>query len=208
MTMPIQLIISGEHVTDLFAEIQNFANALNNSVAITVTTENVPQQRVNVENAVPYSEGPSAQEKVATPTGTVAEVKKTLNRKEQDQAETEMIENGEKDDRFEFLTKARQNNIEASLAKAAEPVTEEDDDIGGMFDDEDDAPVKTITREEVAELMAKVSKDENGDHIRTIALKVRAVLVDNIPDGEEIKVKNIPENKLQAVYDAVKKIGQ
>lgn len=194
--MSIELKIVGDHVTDIVAEVQNLAGSFGIIGSGLQIAETSPVEMVYpAENKVKYEEK--------------TETKKTLSRKEQDVAVREMIEAGSKDDRFEMLTKGRRNEVEDSLNRlvfSSEPEvqTKENDDVDDMFSDEES--VKTVTREEVSALMGKVGKDKTGNPIQARLLKIRAVLVDHIPEGEEIKVRNIPEDKLAVVYSLIEKI--
>lgn len=199
--MPIELKITVNHATDLAAEVQTLAQIFGAPVAA--------QQTAPATTKAPEAEKtPAKAETAPAASGTASEGKKTLTRKEQDDATAEMIKNGAKDDRFDLLTRGRQNEVEAALAKAAAPAAEEnsdDADLDDMFSDS--APTaKTVTREQVSELMAKVGKDKDGNPIQSRLLKIRAILVDNIPEGQEIKVKNLPEDKLAAVYALIEKV--
>jgi hypothetical protein len=196
--MPIELKITGNHATDIVAEVQTLAEILG------VGTTPAPAP-VKAAEAAPTKTAEKVSAKVETapaPTGTASEGKKTLSRKEQDEAVAEMIAAGEKDDRFDLLTKGRQNEVEAALAKAAES---EKSDVDDMFDDEPAAEV--VTREMVSKLMGATCKDANGQTIQDKGVAVRAILVDAIPEGQEIKVANVPEDKLAEVYAAIQKIG-
>lgn len=198
--MPIQLIINGEHATDLFAEIQTLANAL--GITASRPTVAIPQEAAEVVNS--HDETPTPVEIEHLPTH---EVKKSLTRKEQDEAEAAMIAAGVKDDRFDMLTRGRQNNVEAAIAKTVAQVETLDaaDDMDDLFDN-DSAPV-TVTRDMVSALMGKVGKDKDGSPIQARLLKIREILVDYTPEGQEIKVKNIPEDKLAIVHSLIEKIG-
>lgn len=195
--MPIKIEITGNHATDLVAEVQTLAQIMGVGA--------VPAQPMVAEAPKPVS-APETTKTETAPTGTASEEKKTLSRKEQDEATAEMIKNGEKDDRFELLTKGRQNEVEAALAKPAETEKTEES-VDDMFDDESSEQAEVITREMVSKLMGETCKDKNGKTIQDKAVAVRKILVDAIPEGEEIKVAFIPEDKLVAVYEAIQKVG-
>lgn len=218
--MSVQLIIDGNHITDVIAQVQTLAHALK------VGSENAPGTPLGTvtpskeagattsqdatTNSAPLTLAASqaSQESTATQTaGGKTETAKTLSRKEQDEAVKYMINQGEKDDRFDLLTKGRQTEVETALAKlnAAADDKKDDADLDDMFAD-DTTGDKVVTREEVSALMAKVGKDEDGSPIQSRLLKIRAILVDNIPEGQEIKVKNLPEDKLASVYALIAKV--
>lgn len=196
--MSVQLIIDGAHVTDVIAQIQTLARALTpvGTVAAPVVALDTPKTEA-VKEIVPTTTAP----KEAAP-----ETGKPLTRKEQDAAVVEMIAAGAKDERFELLTKGRQNEIEAALAKKEEPAPAEEN-IDDMFGDDSAPAAPEITHQMVSELMGKVCKKPDGSAKQEEALRVRGILVDNIPDGLEIKVKNIPDDKLAAVFALVEKVG-
>lgn len=199
--MPIELKITVNHATDLAAEVQTLAQIFGAPVAV--------QQTAPATTKAPEAEKtPVKTETAPAASGTASEGKKTLTRKEQDDATAEMIKNGAKDDRFDLLTKGRQNEVEAALAKAAASAAEEksdDADLDDMFSDSAPA-AKTVTREQVSELMAKVGKDKDGNPIQPRLLKIREILVDLIPEGQEIKVKNLPEDKLAEAFEKIGKV--
>lgn len=215
--MPVEIHISGQYMPEALAEIEQLAIAIGmvrpdqiKGVArATELTEKAMMDQINKVNPI----GPV----VSAPVGTVtpqkvvaakAETKKALNRKEQDEAVKEMISNGEKDDRFEMLTKGRQNEVEDALSTpvpTAEPEKAAEAELDDMFGDEPAVNI-TVTREDVSALMGKVAKDEDGNAVQDKALAIRAILVENIPMGQEIKVRNIPEDKLGEVYALIKKL--
>lgn len=203
--MPIEIKITGNHATDVVAELQTLASICGvgtvsskeagATISQTTTTNSVPSQETAQLTSSPAVGG------------TVAE--KPLTRKEQDDAVSEMIKAGAKDARFDKLTKGRKDEIEAALTKPAETADEKkvDADLDDMFADDTTAAPKVVTRDEVSALMAKVGKDKDGNAIQPRLLKIREILVDNIPEGQEIKVKSIPEDKLAAVYALIEKVG-
>lgn len=196
--MPIEIKITGNHATDVVAEIRNLALIMG---VADVAVPTPPQE----DSVGPRSHsGPEAKAEAKVDTAATS-TDKPLTRKEQDEAVKYMINQLEKDDRFQKLTKGRQEEVEAALAKAAEPVEQvkDNDDLDDMFADD----VKVVTRDDVSTLMAKVGKDKDGSPIQDKLLKIRAILVDNIPEGFEPKVKNIPEDKLSEVYALIEKIG-
>lgn len=199
--MPIEIKITGNHATDVVAEVRNLALIMG---VADITVPSAPSQ------AVERAEQPLNEkiEKVTSTPATGGTTDKPLTRKEQDEAVKYMINQGEKDDRFEKLTKGRQDEIETALAKLnAVEDKKADADLDDMFADDTAEAEKVVTREDVSAMMAKVGKDEDGNGIQDRLLKIRAVLVENIPEGLEPKVKNIPEDKLATVHALIEKIG-
>jgi len=185
--MPIQLVITGEHITDVFAEIQNFAAAIGNGEVV---------HTVQIGTAAAK---PAAAPKAAPKAAPASDGK--LTREEQDAAVEEMIEKGEKDDRFEQLTKGRQKTVEDGLIKKAASSDEEtkQDDLDSMFDDDEPAAAE-VTADMVREKMGALGKDAKGNPIQDNLVKIRDILTRYIPKGQEIKVGNIPAEKLAAAF--------
>lgn len=207
--MSIELKITGNHATDLVAQINMLSEIFGGTVVQTFAGLDVSHKPDVVAEPIEiYADKPSKEVESA-------ELPEKLNRKEQDTAVEEMIAAGVKDARYDLLTKSRQNAVndglaETEVAAQEEPVEEvveeaASSDVDYMFED---APKdnKSPTREDVSMLMAKIAKDKDGAWLNEKALKVRAVLVENIPLGQDPKVRNIPEDKLGVVYAALKKM--
>lgn len=188
--MPIELKITGNHVTDIAAEVQLLAQVF--GVGGTEASENTvpaaPSQPAPVSTAAPATGG------------------KTLDRKAQDEAVKEMIAAGAKDARFDQLTKGRQQEVEKALTKPAEAAAPAKSDVDDMFDDAPAAPA--VTRDQVSEMMGQVCKKPDGTAIQARALKVREILFDRIPEGMDVKVKNLPDDKLAEAYALIKQVGE
>lgn len=197
--MAVQLIIDGNTVIDVLAQVQDLARATG-------------EPSKNVAGATSGSKGSttSAPSTQAAPASTEAPATggktKALTREEQDAAVEAMVEQGFKDLRYDQLTKGRQKDVDTRLAekdKAEE--TASDDDLSDMFDD--DAPAATeVSAQDIRDLMAKLGKDAKGQPIQENLLKIRDILTKHVPKGEEIKVGNIPENKLASVHAEMKKL--
>lgn len=203
--MPIKIEITGNHATDLVAEVQTLAQIMGVGAVPAPLGNAVGATSKPSESTTSATTSQPATSTEAPSTGGKADAPKTLSRKEQDEATAEMIKNGEKDDRFGLLTKGRQNEVEAALAKPAETEKTEES-VDDMFDDESSEQAEVITREMVSKLMGETCKDKNGKTIQDKAVAVRKILVDAIPEGNEIKVVFIPEDKLADVYAAIQKV--
>lgn len=201
--MSIEIKITCNHATDVVAEIKNLALILG---VAEVNVELAPSQVTAINNDEFGESAIVTVKKQAVIVEPTTGTDKPLSRKEQDEAVKYMINQGEKDDRFALLTKGRQTEIENAIAKLNTVVDDPSDaNVDDMF--VDDASEKVVSREDVSVMMAKVGKDEDGHGIREKMLLIRAVLVENIPEGLEPKVKNIPEDKLATVYSLIEKIG-
>lgn len=201
--MSIEIKITCNHATDVVAEIKNLALILG---VAEVNVELAPSQVTAINNDEFGESATITVKKQAVIVEPTTGTDKPLSRKEQDEAVKYMINQGEKDDRFALLTKGRQTEVENAIAKLNTVVDDPSDaNVDDMF--VDDASEKVVSREDVSVMMAKVGKDEDGHGIREKMLLIRAVLVENIPEGLEPKVKNIPEDKLATVYSLIEKIG-
>lgn len=201
--MPIELKITGNHTTDIAAEIGLLAQIF--GVGGTAPAGNVAGATsgpVASTASAPSTSQPAAST-AAPATGGKTDAPKTLDRKAQDEAVKEMIAAGAKDARFDQLTKGRQQEVEKALTKPAEAAKSDVDD---MFDDAPAAPA--VTRDQISELMGQVCKKPDGTAIQNRALKVREILVDRIPEGQDIKVKNLPDDKLAEAYALIKQVGE
>lgn len=205
--MAIQIIITGDHATDAIAELQNLSHALGGA--------NVNEPTKNTGKVLATS---AVHEKVAAgETVVVAPVKTTnapadnkLSREDQDAAVASMIDNGEKDERYDLLTKGRQKAVDDGIAaKLAEiEAGAPNNDLDDMFgDDEKPAEEPVATADTVRDLMGKLGKDKDGNPIQENLLKIRDILTKYVTKGKEIKVGNIPEAKFKEVVAELKKIA-
>lgn len=200
--MPIELKITGNHATDIVAEVQLLAEVFGIGTAAPKNVVGATSKPSESTVSATTSQPAVSTSTEAPATGGKTDAPKALDRKAQDVAVKEMIAAGAKDARFDQLTKGRQQEVEAALSKPAEP---EKSDVDDMFDDE---PAVTITRDQVSELMGQVCKKPDGTAIQARALKVREILVDRIPEGQDIKVKNLPDDKLAEAYALIKQVGE
>jgi hypothetical protein len=208
--MPVQIVITGEHATDALAELQNLSDALraelqNLSTALNASVEHTVSADFPRREA-PKPEAPAEDETKEKP--KVAPKVEKLSRIEQEKAMKEMIEAGEKDERFGLLTKVRAAKVEKALEAADEvdESSEKDEGLSGMFDDEDDDAPEEVTSDMVREMMANLGKDEDGNPIQDNLLKIREILTKFVPKGEEVKVGKIPADKLADVYEALQEM--
>lgn len=204
--MPIQLIITGDHITDVFAEISNFASAIGGQPAKNAVGETKPQT-VSTASA-PSTQAPAKSASTEAPaTGGKT---KALSREEQDAAVEAMIEAGEKNALFDQLTKGRQKAVEDGITakETASAAGATDDDLEDMFGEGDDAPeaAPVVTADTIRDMMGKLGKDEDGNAIQDNLVKIRDILTRFVTKGKEIKVGNIPAEKLPAVYAELKKL--
>jgi len=185
--MAIQLIITGDHITDVFAEITNFAAAIGDGeVNHVVSMEYETPKTKDVQN----TEAPEEKEEPKP---------KKLTVKEQEAAVEEMIEAGEiDDDKFELLTKGRQKQVDEALKEGSVNHDAPDDDLTDMFDD-DETP-EEVTSDMIREKMGSLGKDKDGNPVQENLLKIRDILTNYVPKGEDVKVGKIPQNKLSEVY--------
>lgn len=195
--MPIQLIITGEHMTDVFAEINNFAAAINAKAPVTTPVGAChPEPKVDQKLTASVKSSVQSTEPAK------------LSREEQDVAVEEMIEVGAKDARYDLLTKGRQRTVDDGIAAKAVPVAKVEDDQFDLFEEGDDTPeIETVvTADTIRDMMGKLGKDEEGNAIQDNLVKIRDILTKFVTKGKEIKVGNIPADKLPAVYAELQKL--
>lgn len=193
--MSVQLIIDGNHITDVLAQVQALAQAVEGP---TLPAPSVPKAEVKEEPK--QADKPAPEKEDDTP--------KKLTRKEQEDAVAEMVKAGEKDERFDLLTKGRQREVEdalvANVENGVDAENQQEEDLSSMFDEDDaDAP-EEITGDHIRQVMAEKGKDADGDPIQDNLLKIREILTKHVPKGAEVKVGNIPSDKLAAAYAELK----
>jgi hypothetical protein len=207
--MPVQLIIDGNGITDILAQVHQLADATGRNPAL---VQHMVPNHVIAETTDDMF---GANNAVAKRLEKAADAK--LSREEQDVAVEEMIAAGAKDIRYEQLTKGRQRAVDDGIAaneaadrlrvdgvaanEAAKP--DDQDEFEDMFAT-DDAPVEVVTYEMIRNLMAEKAKDENGDAIQGMLVKIQHVITSHVAKGEKITIRNIPEDKLATVYAELK----
>lgn len=202
--MPIQLIITGEHITDVFAEISNFANAIGG--------EKVPEKNVAGATSVPKpttasapsTQAPAQSKSTAAPSAG-GKTDDKLSREDQDAAVAAMIDAGEKDERYDLLTKGRQKAVDDGIAAKSAPA-DKVDTVDDMFGDDETVKEPEVTAQTIRDMMGALGKDAQGNPVQDNLLKIRDILTKFVTKGAEIKVGNIPADKLQAVYAELKKL--
>lgn len=196
--MPVQIIITGDHATDAIAELQNLSYALGGA--------DVKQENVSTVSAPSMAPAKSTASTAAPATGGATDNK--LSREDQDAAVASMIDNGEKDERYDLLTKGRQKAVDDGIAAKAAPVDDAKEDIDDMFGDDDKTAEEPVANADtVRELMGKLGKDADGNPIQENLLKIRDILTKFVTKGKDIKVGNIPEAKFKEVVAELKKIA-
>lgn len=204
--MAVQLIIDGNGVTDILAQVHQLADATGRNQA--------PVQQLNLCSS---SGSANVTDDMFSANNAVAKkaADAKLTREEQDVAVEEMIAAGAKDIRYEQLTKGRQRAVDDGIAakeaaeRSVEQTVEPDDqdEFEDMFAT-DDAPVEVVTSKMVCDMMAQKAKDENGKPIQEMLVKVHAVISKYVTPGKEVMVRNIPEDKLADVYAELKALEQ
>jgi len=203
--MPVQLIITGEHMTDVFAEVSNFAAA----IGVEAPSKNVAGGKTQSTASTPSAastQAPAKSASTAAPSaGGKTEVKaedNKLSREDQDAAVEAMIAAGEKDERYEQLTKGRQKAVDDGIAAKDTKV----DTVDDMFGDDETKTEPEVTAQTIRDMMGALGKDEKGNPVQDNLLKIRDILTKFVTKGAEIKVGNIPADKLNAVYAELKKL--
>ena len=187
--MGVQLIIDGAHITDVISQVQILAEATDNTkTVVTKTSFNPPKPNSAVNHTVDDENG----EFNTAPVGN-------LSTKEQQAAVKEMIENAQRDDRYDRLNNTNQKRVDAALAKIEPEQTELEDAI--------EAVKGQVTLDVIRERMSDLGKDENGDVDRERLNATYDVLKNFIPDGTDIKISNIPEEKMVEFYNKICELG-
>lgn len=204
--MAVQIIITGDHATDALAELQNIAVAMTGGAPEPVKNVAGGTKPQNVSTAsAPSTQAPAKSTSTAAPASGGATDNK-LSREEQDAAVAAMVDAGEKDERYDLLTKGRQKAVDDGIAaKATAGSTEED--LDDMFGDEDKPAEEVANADTVRDLMGKLGKDAEGNPIQENLLKIRDILTKYVTKGKDIKVGNIPEAKFKEVVAELKKIA-
>ncbi len=104
------------------------------------------------------------------------------------------------------IEKALEDEAQVEAGNDAE-IKEEaaQDDFDDMFDDDaDDTLTKEITGDDIREMMAAKGKDKDGNPIQENLLNIREILTAHVPKGADVKVGNIPADKLASAYAALK----
>jgi hypothetical protein len=205
--MPVQIIVTGEHATDALAELQNLA------VALTGGQEAPAKNVVGATSApkptiasAPSTQAPAKSASTAAPASGGATDNK-LSREDQDAAVAAMVEAGEKDERYNLLTKGRQKAVDDGIAaKVADIETGTPEIVDDMFGDDETPAAPVVTAQTIRDMMGALGKDEKGNSVQDNLLKIRDILTKFVTKGAEIRVGNIPADKLQAVYAELKKL--
>ncbi len=224
--MPIEIIIKGNHATDVFAEIRNLADALSPKPAENTASVPAPKAKEAPKKDEPVVEDDDfefGEEKKAAP-----KTKAKYSAKDQKEIADNMIAEGEIDDEvFADLNKTQQDRIKKALAapkkteekkdeKKAAPKDEELDfdsdeeeekeELDFDSEDEDDAE-EVVNLDTLRDLVEKKSRDKDGKVIPTIYAEIRDEMKKIIPTGQAVKFGSIPQKKVASFYAFVKKLG-
>jgi hypothetical protein len=208
--MSVQLIIDGNSVTDVIAQVNLLAEATGTGkTVVTAVTKAkdlpLPKNTELADNVDPESE---------VKPGGIVETKpkvapKNLSTKEQKAAVTEMIEAGQKDDRYDRMNATNQKRVDTALAKAEEVADEpEQTDIEEAIEQKVEAENSVeVTLDTIREKMSQLGKDGDGNDNRDNLIAIRELLVKYIPEGEDVKISNIPEDQMVNFYESISELG-
>lgn len=189
--MSVELVIRGNHVTDLLAEVQNLAAAIEGQAA-PVKQEPKPEP-VQEEKPEPVAE-------VAPEPAPKEETPKRLSPRQQDKAVDEMVRKGEADERYDLLTKGRKKVVDQMLAQKLNPhQSKEDKELESMFG-QDEPETDGITIDKIRDFMGEFGSDEEGAAIQENLIKIQGVLRKYVPEGESVRVGAVPEDKYEALF--------
>lgn len=228
--MSIQIIITGDHSTDVLAELKTFSAALTPDECPFDVDEGMNRSKELFKKGMEEAE---RSEIIAT--GEVGQVlnkegtgwedpKPTKLSGPQHKIEADkMIDAGEIDDDIFPLLSQRQKDRVLEAMKTEEDldalekgefevVSEPEQPIDQNFNDvevtnvEEDEPTtedKLIDTESLKALMSTVCRDENGKDIPEKYSATRNILRSAVPEGKDIKISNIPAEKLKEVYYSI-----
>jgi hypothetical protein len=193
--MTIKLEIMGDHATDVIGEIKLLAEAFGvekpvepKQVTPKPQVETVTEQEQNTETEEPETSNDTEQEQVE-------EEKPKKVRKwgavKQGKAIDEMVEKGEIIE--EHLPYMSDKNIE----KAKEKIAAKLEAIDKSGDDE-------ITLDDLRQLGNERGKDEDGNQVPSKMVEIRKIITKHVPDGQDIKMSNVAEDKIAEAYQEIK----
>lgn len=238
--MPIQIIIDGNHATDILSELETLTAALRGKKqeeikspsferAVEIANGNVyPECKkytpgddpwmANTLQQIKDEETKREVEETQKQESEVDEAPKKLSRGQHRIEADKMIANGEIDeDIYPLLSKMQQERVQDALAVENENLTDaeieaaisqpaEPEDVAGLFDDEPEEIVKGVTLDDVRALIVKTCRDKDGKDIPQKYAAAREEMRKVIPEGQDVKLSNIPVSALQILYDAISKI--
>jgi hypothetical protein len=214
--MPINITITGDHITDIAAEVIQFANMIQSpggeipttiSGATAVTAQQLGQLVTSqVQN--PESFSPDTEDQPETP--SEKETVKKWPAKRQNQAVKDMIEARELNENFfKFMTKARveeaKKGVEDALAKAeAEKlkVTAEKEQL--VKEVEKSVVENKITIEMLHDVVNKLVRDDEGNPDPEKMDQVFAIVDEFDETAGRPKIANIEESRYNDLYDRLK----
>lgn len=218
--MAVQLIIDGNHVTDILTQIRQLSDALSGATRC----EDQPR-----EAGHPYGDTDKifrAQQEVAEPNEAVNvmekeiekfEIPDRLTRGEHEKEANKMIEAGEINIAiYPLLTKVHQKRVaEAIMNKGRTeeaPVEQPSENLFAepVFEEEEITVVEpvvepdgTITFDGIRDLLVQKCRNSEGkDDPAKYAAAIKEIKR-FVPEGAEAKVGNVPEGKLKELYYAL-----
>lgn len=187
--MPIQLTISGDHATDIIAELQILTQALNGSNAFTQSDD------------LDENEGSAGDREIP---------KKLRGPQHQFEAD-KMIKAGKRDfDIYQLLSWKQKQRVDDALKELEnQKEIEHQQESVDAPKDEPKPIIKEVVTPEVIDLVAlralltvKV-KDENGLDIPEKLKQATDLLIKYVPEGMKASTSNIPEDMLPAAYKEI-----
>ena len=234
--MSIQIIITGDHSTDVLAELKTLSAALTPDECPFDVDEGMNRSKELFKKGMEEAE---RSEIIAT--GEVGQVlnkegtgwedpKPTKLSGPQHKIEADkMINAGEiDDDIFPLLSQRQKDRVLEAMkteedldalekgefevvsepelsATNAEP-NEPEPELSATNAEPEDEPTtedKVIDTESLKALMSTVCRDENGKDIPEKYSATRNILRNAVPEGKDIKISNIPAEKLKEVYYSI-----
>lgn len=183
----IELIIKGDHVTDVIAEVDALANALGIVKQARAVAEDKSFKEQLVEESVKVSRASTEKKPKQYP--YMKQVK----------VADEMIENGEIDEeKFLKLNRKQQERVEKGIETKEELEQKDLPRVNFNGVDPKEARVK------IAELIHEICADDNGQPIPEMLIKVKERIALFADGSKEAKVKFVSDDKLADLYAAIK----
>ena len=209
--MSIQLIIEGTHMTNVLSEIATLYKAMHPTPfetteqvtdRVTIIAEDQEKAHSDLTNEPVVAEfKPPKETDVAIDLSGKKPLAK-VSRKDQEKRVKEIIAAGEVSlDEIQLFSKKNQKLIiDGMAAKATPDVPITHDAVtptGDLFGYEPE--VTEVDRDMIRDKMLSLGKDGDGKPRQDVLLKVRECLQKHSPKGEDVKVGNIPDDKLAAL---------
>lgn len=228
--MSIVITIEGNHPTDVLAQLKQLAEGLSNQQLPAPAAEETTKENSHLVGEI-NRDSNNFWKNAVSEENESQEPKKLIGKEHKTEADKMIAAGKVNDEIFPLLSKKQQERVEAAL-NAQEASAPEDEkptvdevatkemherakapvenkkDVGGLFDDEDEAEdALEINIDDLRALITKKCKDKNGKDIPEMYSAVRAEIKNVVPKDKEPKVSEVPAEKYAELYEAIKSLG-